>query len=625
MSMTRFVLHYLKGYVPWALLAGAAILVFGLSTAAMVSLVQPIFAEVLRLESDQMPASVAVVPGAEPEAAETGGTAGDDIDFGFDFKALLDQGYEAFKRYFGVTAQNVHFYVPLLFLVVFGLRSFSNFVSGYSFQRIGLGVTTDIRNDLYRSVLHQSSRFHAEHTSGELVARVVSDVGLMQSAVSNRMLDLFQQGISLIFLLALLLSTHLQLALICLVLGSVILVLIVRFGEGMRRYSHRSQERMADLAGLVNEGVRGHRVVKAFGMEEFEYRRFKEATRRHLRVNLWAQLLANLSGPVIETMAVLGTSVLLIYAGNRIRAGELSGPLLLQFLTNLLIMYEPIRKLNRVNLALQQSRAAAQRITGVLEIPNEIVERPDAEPLHTIERDIRFDDVSFSYGEELVLKNIDLTIRRGEIVAVVGPSGAGKSTLVNLLPRFFDPTSGRVLIDSRPIRDVTLDSLRALIGLVTQDTILFDDTVAANIAYGRVGVPLEKIREAAAAAYADEFILELPKGYDTRVGESGLRLSGGQRQRLTIARALFKNPPILILDEATSQLDPESEGLVRKALDNLMRGRTTLVIAHRLSTVQHADRIVVMEEGRIVEEGRHADLIERGGVYQRLYNLQFQV
>ncbi len=324
-------------------------------------------------------------------------------------------------------------------------------------------------------------------------------------------------------------------------------------------------------------------------------------------------------------MAVLGTSVLLIYAGNRIRAAELSGPLLLQFLTNLLIMYEPIRKLNRVNLALQQSRAAAQRITHVLEVPNEIVERPDAEPLRKLDREIRFDDVSFSYGDELVLKNIDLTIRRGEIVAVVGPSGAGKSTLVNLLPRFFDPTSGRVVIDGVPIRDVTLDSLRSLIGLVTQDTILFDDTVAANIAYGRVGVPLEKIREAAAAAYADEFILELPKGYDTRVGESGLRLSGGQRQRLTIARALFKNPPILILDEATSQLDPESERLVRKALDNLMRGRTTLVIAHRLSTVQHADRIVVMEEGRIVEEGRHADLIERGGVYQRLYNLQFQV
>jgi subfamily B ATP-binding cassette protein MsbA len=616
--MTRFLLHYSRRYWAWGLLALAAILVFALATASMVSLVQPIFGEVLQLEESEVPGAFGAVVEASDSGSEGGFSTGG-------LQAKFQNAYEALKDRFNITAANVYIFVPVLFVVVFGMRSFSNFVSGYSFQRIGLGMTTDIRNDLYRRILDQSSRFHAEHTSGELVARVVSDVGVMQNAVSSRMLDLFQQGVSLLFLLALLLSTHLQLALVCLVLGSVILFLIFRFGEGMRRSSHRSQERMADLASLVNEGVRGHRVVKAFGMEDFEYRRFSEATRRHLKVNLWAQLIANLSGPVVETMAVLGSSALLVYAGSQVRAGTLSGPLLLQFLTNLLVMYEPVRKLNRVNLVLQQSRAAVQRITSIMAVENEIAEVPNAIVLPPEVRKVVFSDVSFSYGDELVLKNVALEIERGEILAVVGPSGAGKSTLVNLLPRFFDPTEGEVLIDGVPIRQATLESLRELIGIVTQETVLFNDTVANNIAYGESDVPVERIREAAAAAYADEFILELPRGYDTQIGESGLRLSGGQRQRLTIARALFKNPPILILDEATSQLDTESEILVRKALDNLMRGRTTLVIAHRLTTVKHADRIIVMDAGRIVEEGSHDDLLERGGIYERLYNLQFQV
>jgi subfamily B ATP-binding cassette protein MsbA len=620
MSTTGFLWHYLRRYIPWALVAAAAILVFALATVAMVSLVQPIFGEVLQLEGEQVPGALGAVTAGE-EAEEGRSNPLDRLGF----KRFFEEGYRSLKERFGVTPANVHFFVPILFMVVFGVRAAANFISGYSFQRIGFGATTDIRNELYRRILDQSSRFHAEHSSGELVARVVSDVGVTQAAVSGRMLDIFQQPATLVFLLLLLLSTHLHLALVCLVLGTVILFFIIRFGEGMRRSSHRSQERMADLAALVNEGVRGHRVVKAFGMEDFEYRRFHDATHQHLRVNLWAQLLANLSGPVIESLAVVGASALLMYAGSQIRAGQLSGPLLLQFLTNLLIMYEPIRKLNRVNLVLQQARAAVQRITTIMSIENEVVEAADAVELAPMQEAITFDNVSFRYEDELVLKEVNLTISRGEIVAVVGPSGAGKSTLVSLLPRFFDATEGRVLIDGTPIDEATLRSLRSMIGLVTQETILFNDTVAANIAYGRSGVPFEKIREAAAAAYADEFILELPNGYDTRIGEAGVRLSGGQRQRLTVARALFKNPPILILDEATSQLDTESEVLVRKALDNLMQGRTTLVIAHRLSTVKHADRIVVLEAGRIVEEGSHGELIEHGGAYKRLYDLQFQV
>jgi subfamily B ATP-binding cassette protein MsbA len=382
---------------------------------------------------------------------------------------------------------------------------------------------------------------------------------------------------------------------------------------------------MADLASLMAEGIRGHRVVKAFGMEEFEHGRFKLATRRHLRVNLWSQMLAHASGPVVEAMAALGAAALLIYAGRSIRAGELSAPELVQFLMTLFMLYDPVRKLNKVNLILQEAMAAGQRVSRILEVPNEIADRPGAVTLATVRQGIAYEEVSFAYDDRLVLDRVALPIRAGEIVALVGPSGAGKSTLVNLLPRFFDPTAGRVTVDGTDLRDATLASLRSLIGIVTQDTVLFNDTIRANIAYGRDDLPLERVREAAAAAYADEFIMELPAGYDTVIGESGLRLSGGQRQRLAIARALLKNAPILILDEATSHLDSQSEALVQKALYNLMQGRTTLVIAHRLSTVMRADRIVVVEAGRIVEEGSHEQLLALGGSYKHLFDLQFKV
>ena len=510
-------------------------------------------------------------------------------------------------------------------MLVFLLRSLADFVSGYAFQHIGLGVTTDVRNDLYRRILQQSSRFHAEHPSGELVARVINDVALMQNAVANRLLDLFQQSFTLVALLALLLSTNFKLALISLVAAPVLLYPIIRFGKGMRRTSHRSQERMADLASLMTEGVRGHRVVKAFGMEEFELSRFREATRRHLRVNLWAQMLANSAGPVVESLAVVGAAGLLIYAGKSIRARDFSAPELVQFLTTLLMLYDPIRKLNKVNLILQEAMASGQRVARLMDIPDDIQERPGAREITTVREAVAYEKVSFSYDERPVLRDVSLSIRAGEIVALVGPSGAGKSTLVNLVPRFFDPNAGRLTIDGVDIRDLKLKSLRALIGIVTQDTVLFNDSIRNNIAYGRFDLPLERVREAAAAAYADEFIMQLPRGYDTVIGEAGVRLSGGQRQRLAIARALLKNAPILILDEATSHLDSQSEALVQKALYNLMQGRSTLVIAHRLSTVTRADRIVVVEAGRIVEEGSHRELLALGGSYKRLFDLQFRV
>jgi len=627
MSLPGFLWRYARRYVPWASFAAVAVITYAVATVSIVALIEPIFGEVL-LAGDQVPGMMGVATShheeAKPGEPEPPRTFLDELKDDFDVSAQLDRGYESLKRRLGIGPEEVVYFVPFLFVVVFVVRSGADFLSGYSFQHIGLGVTTDIRNDLYRHILDQSSRFYAEHPSGELVARVINDVAMMQSAVSNRLLDLVQQSITLVFLVAMLLSTHFQLALISLIAAPVLLVPIVRFGKGMRRTSHRSQERMADLASLMTEAVRGHRVVKAFGMEEFEHRRFKQATRRHLRVNLRAQRLANLSSPVVESLAVIGAAMLLVYAGSAIRGGELTPAELVKFLTTLLMLYDPIRKLNKVNLVLQEAGAAVQRVQGIINVPNEVRDRQGDRRLDKVEQGIRFEHVSFAYENQPVLDDVDLRIGSGEIIALVGPSGAGKSTLVNLLPRFFDPVEGRLLIDGVDIRDLSLNSLRALIGVVTQDTVLFDDTVRANIAYGRADLPLERVREAAAAAYADDFVMQLPLGYDSRIGESGLRLSGGQRQRLAIARALLKNAPILILDEATSHLDTESEALVQKALYNLMQGRTTLVIAHRLSTVQKADRIVVLERGRIVESGSHAELMELGGSYKRLHDMQFK-
>ncbi|MCP3964466.1 MAG: ABC transporter ATP-binding protein [bacterium] len=623
-KMRVFLWRYFRRYVPQATLAVVATAIFAVSTVTLLALFRPILSDVLQADREDLEGPAAVLLEQEDEEDSEPGRFEEAFGFHVDLDEVFETQLTRLEVALGVDSENNVWFLPVLFMVVFMMRSLAAFANGYLFQILGLGATNDLRNDLYERILNQSSSFYSDHPSGELISRVGNDISVMQNAVTNRLLDLFQQSVTLVLLIWYLLSTHFRLALICLVLVPVVAYPIVRFGKGMRKTSHRSQERLAELSNLVAEAVRGHRVVKAFGMEGFELARFCEATARHLKVKLKAQLLTYASSPVVETLAAAGATAFLVYAGHTVRTGELTPAQVVQFLTNLLMLYDPVRKLNKVNLILQEALAAAHRVESIMHLPNPIEDAPDAVELAPVREEIAFEKVSFAYDSTAVLQGIDLAIRHGEVVALVGVSGAGKSTLVNLLPRYFDPTEGQVSIDGTDLRGVTLRSLRAQIGIVTQDTVLFNDTIRNNIAYGRSDLPLEQVRAAARAGYADEFIETAPEGYDAVIGESGLKLSGGQRQRLAIARALLKDPPILILDEATSHLDSESEALVQKALQNLMAGRTALVIAHRLSTVQRADRILVMESGRVIEEGNHEQLLEAGGVYRRLYDLQFR-
>jgi subfamily B ATP-binding cassette protein MsbA len=486
-----------------------------------------------------------------------------------------------------------------------------------------LSTVRDLRNQLYERIIGQSHRFFSERPTGEMVSRVVSDADAIQAAVSTRMGDLLQESVTLVGLIVYLFVLNPVLAVVSLIGAPLIVTPVVQFGKRLRRTTHRSQERMAEIATLLEETIRGVRIVKAFTMEPFEIDRFREATRRHLRWNLSAQRIQALTSPVMELLAGLCMVSLFAYAQSRIAARTLTTGEFVSFMTALALMYAPIKKLNKVNLSLNTALSAADRVFQMLDVPNEVVEKPDAVELRSVGGGIRYDAVTFGYRESPVLRNIDLNVAPGEIVALVGGSGAGKSTFVNLLPRFYDVTEGSITIDGVDVRDATLKSLRSLMGFVTQEVVLFNDTVRNNIAYGRSDVDEAAVIAAAKAANAHEFISQLPEGYDTEIGESGILLSGGQRQRIAIARALFKDPPILILDEATSALDTESERLVQQALVNLMRGRTTLVIAHRLSTIRSAHKIVVLDKGAIVEMGRHEELLSHRGVYRKLYDLQF--
>ncbi|MGH9368718.1 MAG: ABC transporter ATP-binding protein [Thermoanaerobaculia bacterium] len=536
---------------------------------------------------------------------------------------LLEEGYARAVTAAAAAGISERFAVPLLLLLALLVKNVLSYFSEFELNGIGLGMVRDLRRDAYVKLIHQSSRFYTRASTGELMSRLLTDVEQIQFAFGSRLADLAQGALTILFVLLYVFSLNARLAFVVFVVAPIVLVGIVENARRLRRTAVSSRERMGEMGSLVSETLRGNRVIKTYGMEDFEAERFRTANDRLFRVSLRTARLQAINSPLMEVLAGLGLAAIFVYAAGQIRQGLLTVGELISFLAAILMMYRPLKDVTRTNLALQLALSSASRIFELIDAGNDVEQRPDARPLPPFSGAIRYENVSFRYGEELVLAEVNLEIRRGETVAIVGPSGAGKTTLVNLLPRLYDPTSGRITFDGVDLREATLASLRRQIGLVTQETILFDSTARENIAYGEPAAPEEKVRAAAKAACADEFLERLPGGFDARVGEGAGRLSGGQKQRLAIARALYKDAPILILDEATSQLDLESETLVARAVANLMAGRTTLVIAHRLSTVRRSDRIVVLERGRVVETGTHAQLLTRNGLYRRLHDMQF--
>ncbi|MHB0968575.1 MAG: ABC transporter ATP-binding protein [Thermoanaerobaculia bacterium] len=619
MSVLRRLWSYITPYRWWATLAMFSMLVVAGSNAALVTLSRPLFDEVLTKEKaapkkdEQASRALEILLNRDRPEGQRGALVN-----------AVDRVTKNARHWWETNETQRWKLIPALLLIVFVVRAVTMFFSEYSFEKVGLSTVRDLRNALYESIITQSSRFFSKKPTGEMVSRIVSDVDAIQAAVSTRMGDLFQESANLIVLATFVLVANTELALISFVVAPLVVAPIVYFGRRLRKATRKSQERMADVATILEETIKGVRIVKAFAMERFEIARFHAATQRHLTINLKARKIQALSSPVMELLAGVGIVLLLGYAGFRIHSGALTVGQFISFVMALAMMYAPIKRLNKVNLAMNTALSAADRVFSILDIENEVKECEGAVEIDAIGDGVRYENVSFAYGDEPVLRDVSLNIRPGEMVAVVGGSGAGKSTLVNLLPRFYDVNGGRITVGGHDIREVTLRSLRGLMGFVTQEVILFNDSIRNNIAYGRgEDISLERIEAAARAANAADFIDALPDRYDAQIGEGGALLSGGQRQRIAIARAILKNPPILILDEATSALDTESERLVQQALANLMEGRTTLVIAHRLSTIRRADKIVVLEAGVVRETGTHDELLERRGIYRKLYDLQF--
>jgi len=517
--------------------------------------------------------------------------------------------------------------LSLTILVLYVVKGISSYFSTTLVADAGQHAVTDLRNGLYEHVLRQSFSFLGRHTTGSLMSHITNDVEKIQAAVSELAGDLLKEGLTILGLLVVLFYMDWRLALLSLVGMPLALHPLVRLGQRLRASNETSLRRWKDISEILQETISGFRVVKAFGMEAFEIARFRKASLRLLSVNMRIVRTTAILPPLMEAVGGLALIGALLYGSWSIRSNYLTTGAFVSFLTALFAMYTPIKRLSRVNATLQAALAAGHRVLEVLDRHDEVPEAKDAAELHRMREGIEYRSVGFRYadGHGTLLRNVSFTARPGEVVAIVGTSGSGKTTLVNLLPRFYDVSEGSILIDGLDVRLATLASLRAQIGLVTQETVLFNDTVRANIAYGMDDVDEARVESAARAAFAHDFVLDLPRRYDTVIGERGSRLSGGQKQRIAIARAILKDPPILILDEATSALDAESERLVQSALANLMRGRTTLVIAHRLTTVRAADRIVVLDGGEVREVGRHEDLLRRpGGLYNRLHELQFK-
>ena len=515
-------------------------------------------------------------------------------------------------------------WIPLAVIGIFVIKGLCNYCQVILMSYIGLRIVADLRNKLYEQIQKQSLAFFTQHPTGILMSRITNDVMAIQSASSEAVTSIIKDTFSIIFLTALIFYTNWKLALIAIIVFPITIYPISKFGKKMRKVTTSTQITMGTLSSLLQETISGTRIVKAFCMEKYESKRFAAENEHLFKLNLKTVSINAISSPLMEILGSIAIAAVIYYAGHEVVKGNQTPGTFFTFLAAVLMFYEPIKRLTNVNNTAQQGIAGADRVFSIIDLVPDIKDRAGASNLPPVRHSIDIENVTFCYEQTPVLKNINLSIKAGEVVAFVGMSGGGKTSLVNLIPRFYDVTSGRILIDGYDIRDVTIESLRGQMAIVTQQTILFNDTVRSNIAYGDIDRTEGDIINAAKAANAHDFIMKLPQGYDSNIGELGTKLSGGEKQRISIARALLKNAPILILDEATSSLDTEAEIEVQDALDNLMKGRTTLVIAHRLSTIRNADRIIALVNGEIVEEGDHETLMAKKGEYYRLYNLQFK-
>jgi len=514
--------------------------------------------------------------------------------------------------------------LPFMLIGASIILGISIFTSSYFMKFIGYRVITNIREDLYHHVLELPVKFFMGKTTGELTSRVMNDIEMMRDMISRELADFLQGVFKMIGLIGIVFYLDWRLALISMTVFPFVSVPIVKFAKGLKKVSLKSRIKIADMSTMLIETITSIRVVKAFGMENFEFERFKKTNRRNFDLNLKAATIMSLSSPLIETLGYVSGAIVIWYCGFLIQKGSMTLGSFLTFIIAVTQMYQPIKSITRVNNAIHQGLAAADRVFQILDEKKETELAGSDFELPAFKESIVFENLSFKYEDKFIINDINFEIKAGEIVALVGSSGAGKTTLVNLLLRFYEPTKGRILIDGKDIKNFSLKSLRSQMSMVTQQVILFNDSIKHNIAYGRKDIPLDKIITAANAAFAHEFITDFSLQYETNISDRGMRLSGGQQQRIAIARAILKNSPILILDEATSSLDTESEFKVQKALFNLIQNKTCLIIAHRLSTIQHANRILVISEGKITEQGTHDELMALGGTYKNLYELQFK-
>src|SRR5580698_597596 len=594
-------LYYMRRY--WIQALGAIVLMaaVGLLEAFRVLLVQPIFDHVLNPGRPNHPIALFSIPGTHHS---------------FTLQQFV-------PSYF----HNPWNLVAFALVVSTLLKSVCDYVGTFLVNYAGFGMITDLRDDLYEAVLRRSVSFFQKHATGTLLSTLINDIERVQYSMSSVLSEFLQQFFTLVFTIGVVIHFGGKLAWALLIFVPIVIGSIRRIGRDVRQTTRKGQDRLAEIQNILHETITGNRIVKAFNMEFWELLRFRDAAKRLFKANLRSVRAQSISSPLMDSIGAIAIALLLLVGRGQIQRGAMTEGAFFGFFVALFKLYDPVRRFAQFYNNFQQALGASSAIFSFMDDQDELVEKHRAFVLKEFNDSINLQNVGFAYsdeeGEKQVLHEINLEIHRGEVVALVGPSGAGKSTLVNLIPRFFDVTSGRILIDGHDLRDVSMRSLREQIGKVTQETILFNDTIRNNIAYGQPDVPIQRVQDAAKAALAHDFIMQLPDGYDTLIGEKGFRLSGGERQRLAIARALLKNAPVLILHEATSALDTESESLVQGALSNLMAGRTVVVIAHRLSTVRKATRIAVLEQGRITAIGSHEDLMHSSPMYQKLYQLQF--